>query len=500
MSFPEAKKIRKCLKYLQRIVFISSNLRCGSMTLIFVSYLLFGGIIFAWIEKKWTFENPLDKRLTSSDLMRDMVTLLRSHNFDDLQIKASFARQHYEKVHDKSLFHVSWIYAYSQKTMFALVLIATLGYGNVVPTTEWGRAFTVLYLVIGRPIHLIMIRLIGVEYRSCLRKLLKGSRNLTKILPELLHTSKITSTWTGFWFFAFFTVVFILGPAAIFGRYEGWSYMEGVYFCLLSLSTIGLGDYIAGLSERNYSNWLYTVYVLVQFVWLVFGISYMNMCYVLLSYLFGLFVLDKLDCKCVKRQSARDDISNLYNFVADLNWKLAKHCPEKFTEQTVFQEFLDLCVDHPEDINKEIMEKLYDTAEKLRVEASNCLQQLKLPEEVLEPMKSLIDDSKEGQIMASDSFIARELKESAERRQSARLTITPHDKFLPPLDMLSPDNNTPKNLPDIESASPSASSRSTIELLLEKGEKDSEESEKNKSGEVEEERKEDHSDDKVSSD
>ena len=39
-------------------------------------------------------------------------------------------------------------------------------------------------------------------------------------------------------------------PALVFSNVEKWDLLEGLYFCFVTLSTIGFGDYVAGKKVR----------------------------------------------------------------------------------------------------------------------------------------------------------------------------------------------------------------------------------------------------------
>jgi len=39
--------------------------------------------------------------------------------------------------------------------------------------------------------------------------------------------------------------IIITTGAAVFSKYEGWSYFDSFYYCFVTLTTIGFGDYVA---------------------------------------------------------------------------------------------------------------------------------------------------------------------------------------------------------------------------------------------------------------
>ena len=41
-------------------------------------------------------------------------------------------------------------------------------------------------------------------------------------------------------------ISYIIFGAVLFAAWEGWNYMDGAYFCFISLMTIGFGDFVPG--------------------------------------------------------------------------------------------------------------------------------------------------------------------------------------------------------------------------------------------------------------
>lgn len=56
---------------------------------------------------------------------------------------------------------------------------------------------------------------------------------------------------------------FFVAPAAIFSSLEAsWSFLDGVYFCFISLCTIGLGDFVPGAQQGQKYRTLYQLSVM----------------------------------------------------------------------------------------------------------------------------------------------------------------------------------------------------------------------------------------------
>ena len=58
-------------------------------------------------------------------------------------------------------------------------------------------------------------------------------------------------------FVLFGCLLFVALPAAIFKHIEGWSALESLYFVVITLTTIGFGDFVAGTNTA--SEWMPTL-------------------------------------------------------------------------------------------------------------------------------------------------------------------------------------------------------------------------------------------------
>lgn len=46
-------------------------------------------------------------------------------------------------------------------------------------------------------------------------------------------------------------IVFVTIPAVIFKEIEEWTALDAIYFVVITLTTVGIGDYVAGITEYS---------------------------------------------------------------------------------------------------------------------------------------------------------------------------------------------------------------------------------------------------------
>jgi len=76
--------------------------------------------------------------------------------------------------------------------------------------------------------------------------------------------------------------IYIVGGALMFSVWENWDYLEGSYFCFITLSTIGFGDYVPGSISRTDSVDSRKKLIMCC-VYLLFGLSVIAMCFNLMQ-------------------------------------------------------------------------------------------------------------------------------------------------------------------------------------------------------------------------
>ncbi|XP_074641256.1 potassium channel subfamily K member 18-like [Tubulanus polymorphus] len=73
---------------------------------------------------------------------------------------------------------------------------------------------------------------------------------------------------------------YIFSGAMLFSLWEKWDYLEGSYFCFITLSTIGFGDFVPG---ANVDSWSSQEKQVLCTMYLLFGLAFIAMCFELMQ-------------------------------------------------------------------------------------------------------------------------------------------------------------------------------------------------------------------------
>ncbi|XP_018565490.1 potassium channel subfamily K member 1 isoform X1 [Anoplophora glabripennis] len=134
-------------------------------------------------------------------------------------------------------------WSFGQSLFFSSTVVTTIGYGHVTPLSRTGKIFCIIYAMIGIPMTLVLLSALVERLLIPTIWLLQWLNSRLGHLYQpfnirILHLLIIVAILVGF---------FLLVPAAAFASIEPeWDYLDSFYYCFISLTTIGLGDYIPG--------------------------------------------------------------------------------------------------------------------------------------------------------------------------------------------------------------------------------------------------------------
>ncbi|XP_059208506.1 potassium channel subfamily K member 10b [Centropristis striata] len=153
---------------------------------------------------------------------------------------------------------------------FAGTVITTIGYGNIAPSTEGGKIFCILYAIFGIPLFGFLLAGIGDQLGTIFVKSILRVEKIFRQKHKQISQTKIRVTSTILFILAG-CIVFVTIPAVIFKHIEGWTTLEAIYFVVITLTTVGIGDYVAGGNRRiEYRQW----YKPLVWFWILVGLAY----------------------------------------------------------------------------------------------------------------------------------------------------------------------------------------------------------------------------------
>ncbi|XP_035827598.1 potassium channel subfamily K member 1, partial [Aplysia californica] len=232
-----------------------SNFRLFALGIFYILFLVIGAAVFAAIEE------PPESRLV--DHIKDVrAAFLQKHNGcmtnDELETfiteVVQAANRGVSAVKNATQSEPNW--SFGQAFFFASTVVTTIGYGRVTPLSDAGKAFCILFAVVGIPLTLVL-------FTACVERLMIPTRQLLYWLyGKLGHLYKVFHIQVLHLaiILLIHVVFFMLIPAGIYTALEpSWNYLDAFYYCFISLSTIGLGDYIPGDSSDQPHRALYKV-------------------------------------------------------------------------------------------------------------------------------------------------------------------------------------------------------------------------------------------------
>lgn len=224
-----------------------------------VVYVLIGGAILYGIEHT----NELQTQTTASATYFNFSGAVSSCvTTDQVRQFVTAIIQAYDDgvlVTDSQTSASQWDYASS--TFFAMTAVTTIGYGNQAPATSGGKAFIVIYALLGIPIMGLVLAGLGEKLDGLLKPLkdkvfIKKNEKIDQLVKTLILVALIL-------------LVMSLIPAGIFAAIEGWSYGDAVYYTIITMTTIGFGDFVIGTSDNDYR----ALYKLLSSVWILLGLA-----------------------------------------------------------------------------------------------------------------------------------------------------------------------------------------------------------------------------------
>ncbi|XP_054935285.1 potassium channel subfamily K member 6 isoform X2 [Physeter macrocephalus] len=148
---------------------------------------------------------------------------------------------------------------FASALFFASTLVTTVGYGYTTPLSDGGKAFSIAFALLGVPATTLLL-----------------TASAQRLSLPLTHAalSRLSRRWgchrprAARWHPAVLlgvvvTICFLVPAAAFAHLEEAWSFLDAFYFCFISLSTIGLGDYVPGEAPGQPYRALYKVLVTV---------------------------------------------------------------------------------------------------------------------------------------------------------------------------------------------------------------------------------------------
>ncbi|XP_037540660.1 potassium channel subfamily K member 15 [Nematolebias whitei] len=236
-----------------RLMMKKQNVRTLSLILCMFSYLLVGAAVFDALES----ESESSRRRVLEQKRSDMKKKYRFSEDDYREIERVVLQAEPHRAGRQ------WKFAGS--FYFAITVITTIGYGHAAPGTDAGKVFCMFYAVLGIPLTLVMFQSLGERMNTFVRYLLHkikqclGFRRTEVSMENMVLVGFLSCLGT------------LCVGAAAFSHFEGWSFFHAYYYCFITLTTIGFGDFVALQKKEDLQK--KTPYVAFSFMYILVGLT-----------------------------------------------------------------------------------------------------------------------------------------------------------------------------------------------------------------------------------
>ncbi|KAL4659997.1 potassium channel subfamily K member 4-like [Arapaima gigas] len=248
----------------------STTMRCSTLLAILTAvllYLVLGALVFRTLEEPR--ERGKHNQLLSvrEDFLRNYTCVNPETLLAFIQEVADAVGAGVDPTSNATTFTSQWDLA--SAFFFSGTIITTIGFGNISPKTEWGQLFCIFYALVGIPMFGFLLAGVGDHLGTGLRRAVAKVEMLFlkwRVSPTIVRIiSAVFSILLG-------CLLFVAVPILIFQEVEKWTLLESAYFVVITLTTVGFGDYVAGSDsgDGGKDHW----YKPLVWFWILLGLAY----------------------------------------------------------------------------------------------------------------------------------------------------------------------------------------------------------------------------------
>ncbi|VDO03268.1 unnamed protein product [Rodentolepis nana] len=229
------------------------NIRTLALIVCTLTYLVIGAAVFDALESEEEIKQK--KILEEQEILWRRRYNISEEDFDKIT-QLGIQRKPYKA-------GTQW--KFTGAFYFATTVITTIGYGHCTPKTKAGKIFCMVYALPGIPLCLVMFQSIGERINTLITRLLRRLISLLRCKNQTVSQSHLIFVSANV------VTIVVTAGAAVFAEYENWPYLDALYYCFITLTTIGFGDIVALQREDSLAKQPY--YVAFSLVFILFGLT-----------------------------------------------------------------------------------------------------------------------------------------------------------------------------------------------------------------------------------